>query len=82
VRGILYGDASQLTMQFIDCCAVVIFGYAMAYVWFKVSNLITPLRVSAEVEMEGLDGPEMGSMGYPDFSLTSHSSGHSSGGGK
>jgi Amt family ammonium transporter len=69
VRGILYGDASQLMMQAIDCVVVAVFGFAMAYAWFKLSNLITPIRVSAEVEIEGLDGPEMGSLGYPDFTL-------------
>ncbi len=41
----------------------------MAFVWFKVSDLITPLRVSKETEIEGLDGPEMGVLGYPDFQL-------------
>jgi Amt family ammonium transporter len=46
-RGILYGDASQLVMQFIDCVVLCAFGFIMAYVWFKVSNLITPIRVSA-----------------------------------
>ena len=45
----------------------------MAWAWFKLSNLIT-LRVSAETELEGRDGPEMGSFGYPDFSVTSHAS--------
>ncbi len=69
VRGILYGDGSQLAMQAIDCVALFVFGFAMAYVWFKVSNLITPLRVSAETEIAGLDGPEMGAYGYPDFAL-------------
>jgi Amt family ammonium transporter len=69
VRGILYGDASQLAMQVIDCVVVSIFGFVMAYVWFKVSNLITPLRVTAEVEIAGLDMPEMGIQGYPDFVL-------------
>jgi Amt family ammonium transporter len=69
VRGILYGDASQLVMQAIDCVALAIFGFAMAYAWFKVSNLITPIRVSAETEMAGLDMPEMGAKGYPDFGL-------------
>ncbi len=69
VRGILYGDASQLGMQVIDCVVLSIFGFVMAYVWFKVSNLITPLRVSAEVEIAGLDMPEMGALGYPDFAL-------------
>ncbi len=50
---------------------VVVFGFAMAYVWFKLSNLITPLRVSKETELEGLDGPEMGALAYPDFALHS-----------
>jgi Amt family ammonium transporter len=67
VRGILYGDASQLVMQVIDCVVVAVFGFVMAYVWFKLSDKITPLRVSAEAELEGLDMPEMGAMGYPDF---------------
>ena len=41
----------------------------MAYVWFKVSDLITPIRVSRETEIEGLDAPGMGVLGYPDFQL-------------
>jgi Amt family ammonium transporter len=72
VRGIIYGDASQLVMQAIDCTVLAAFGFAMAYAWFKLSNLITPLRVSAETEIAGLDMPEMGSMGYPDFTLSTH----------
>jgi Amt family ammonium transporter len=70
VRGILYGDASQLVMQAIDCIVLAAFGFVMAYVWFKVSNLITPVRVSRETELAGLDLPEMGAPGYPDFALT------------
>jgi ammonium transporter, Amt family len=69
VRGLLYGDLSQFFMQLIDAGTVAIFGFAMAYVWFKVSDAITPIRVSKEVELEGLDGPEMGVLGYPDFQL-------------
>ena len=69
VRGLLYGDFSQFIMQLIDAGTVAIFGFCMAYVWFKVSDLITPIRVSKETEIEGLDGPEMGTLGYPDFQL-------------
>jgi ammonium transporter, Amt family len=67
VRGILYGDASQLWAQLLDAAVVAVFGFVMAAVWFKFSNLITPLRVPAEVEMEGLDIPEMGAHGYTGF---------------
>ena len=71
VRGILYGDASQLYAQLIDAAVVAVFGFLMAYAWFKLSNLITPIRVSRETEIEGLDGPEMGALGYPDFTVAS-----------
>ena len=71
VRGLLYGDASQLVMQAIDCGVLIVFALAMAYVWFKLSDAITPLRVSKEIELEGLDGPEMGALAYPDFALHS-----------
>jgi len=69
VRGLLYGDFSQFVMQVINCVVVAGFGFAMAYGWFKISDLITPIRVSPEIEMEGLDIPEMGTLGYPDFHL-------------
>ena len=69
VRGLLYGDFSQFVMQGIDCLVLAAFGFAMAYAWFKVSNLITPIRVSKETELEGLDGPEMGALAYPDFTI-------------
>jgi Amt family ammonium transporter len=67
VRGLLYGDPSQLFAQILSCIAVAVFGFAMAWVWFKVSNLITPIRVSKDDEVGGLDMPEMGAIGYPDF---------------
>jgi len=69
VRGLLYGDPSQLVMQIINCLTVSVFGFVMAYVWFKVSDLITPIRVTKEIELEGLDGPETGTLGYPDFAV-------------
>jgi len=69
VRGLLYGDFSQFIMQIIDCAVLIVFALVMAFVWFKISDFITPLRVSKETEIEGLDGPEMGVLGYPDFQL-------------
>ena len=75
VRGLLYGDASQLGAQLIDAFVVAVFGFLMAYVWFKVSDLITPIRVPKDVELEGLDIPEVGAPAYPDFAM--HSGGRS-----
>jgi Amt family ammonium transporter len=76
VRGLLYGDASQFYAQVLDCAVVGGFGFAMAYSWFKLSNLITPLRVPAEIEVMGLDIPEVGAPGYPDFVITTVGSMH------
>jgi Amt family ammonium transporter len=69
VRGILYGDVSQFWAQLLSCVVLSVFAFGMAWVWFKLSDKITPLRVDAEVEIEGLDGPEVGVLAYPDFSL-------------
>ena len=73
VTGLFFGDHSpaQLWAQLLDAGVVAVFGFTMAYVWFKASNYITPLRVSPEVEMEGLDGPVIGALGYPDFTVGS-----------
>jgi Amt family ammonium transporter len=67
VRGALYGDYGQLAAQLLEAAVLAVFAFVLAYAWFKLSNRITPLRVSAEVEVQGLDLPEMGATGYPDF---------------
>ena len=48
---------------------VTVFAFGMAYVWFKLSDLITPIRVSEEIELEGQDLGEMGVLAYPDFQV-------------
>ena len=80
MRGILYGDAGQLWAQLLDAAVVCVFGFVMAYVWFKFSNLITPIRVSKEVELEGLDGPEMGCLGLSRFRDQGRRAGRMNGG--
>ncbi len=75
VRGILFGDASQLYAQLLDAAVVAVFGFVMAFVWFKISDKITPIRVSRETELQGLDSPEMGALGYPDFTVAGRTMG-------
>ena len=71
VRGLFYGDASQLVAQLIAATVLTIFGFITAYVLFKISSMITPLRVTRESELQGLDGTEMGTLAYPDFAMKS-----------
>lgn len=72
VRGLFFGDVTQLYAQLLDAATVAVFGFVMAYIWFKISDKITPIRVSKETEMAGLDAPEMGVLGYPDFTIQAH----------
>jgi ammonium transporter, Amt family len=67
VRGLLYGDTSQLYAQLLSAAVVLVFGFVSGMIWFKFSNLIFPLRVSEADEIGGLDAPEMGVLGYPEF---------------
>lgn len=72
VKGLFYGDAGQLGAQMLGS-AVLVFGiFPFGYFWFKLSDKITPLRVPAAVELQGLDIPEVGAPAYPDFMLKSN----------
>jgi Amt family ammonium transporter len=68
------GDFSQLIAQFVDVCTCAIFVVLFGLIWFKVSNLIFPIRSKREDEIAGLDVPEMGVEAYPDFQTTDKSS--------
>jgi Amt family ammonium transporter len=59
----------QLGAQFIDAAALIVGGFVVSFALFKLTHLIVPLRVSRETELQGLDIPEMGALGYPDFEL-------------
>ena len=69
VKGLFYGDAIQFVAQCIGTLTCFVTVFALAYVMFKVLDLWIGLRVKPEEEIEGLDVPEMGVHGYPDFTL-------------
>jgi Amt family ammonium transporter len=65
VRGLLFGDGTQLAAQAIGLAtnAVVVFG--IAYFFFRACDRLVGNRVASEVEWTGLDELEMGSPAYP-----------------
>ena len=65
VKGLFYGDASQFIAQLIGVVACVVFIFAAFFLFFKLLEATIGNRVSAEVEIEGLDMAEMGMLGYP-----------------
>jgi len=77
VKGLIYGDGGQLAAQ----VAHVVIGFAWAWgiTWliFTVAKRFMQIRVSPEVELEGLDMPELGALCYPDFVIaTTKTGGH------
>lgn len=57
----------QLASQAIGAATIWFVMGAIAYVWFKLSDKITPIRSKEEDELVGLDLPEMGVLAYPEF---------------
>jgi Amt family ammonium transporter len=72
VKGLFYGDAAQLGAQLIGCITLIIWAFGLSYVFFKALNAIMPMRVPADVEIEGLDAEETGVLAYPDFAIAAH----------
>jgi ammonium transporter, Amt family len=69
-----YSDWGQLGAEVTGTLTNFVFVTLFALVWFKVSNLIIPLRSKPADETLGLDLPEMGAEAYPDYELTDRSS--------
>ena len=69
VRGLFYGDPSQLVAQLIGVSTLLGFVFAFSYVSNWIIDVVVGQRVPAKDELEGLDIPEMGALAYPDFVL-------------
>jgi ammonium transporter, Amt family len=74
VTGLFY-DASlgarQLAAQAIGAVVICTVIFGIAYAFFRIQNAVMKggIRPSAEMELAGMDMPEMGALGYPDFVL-------------
>lgn len=69
VKGLLYGDFSQLGAQAVDVIVGFAWAFGVTYLLFAVIRQFVQIRVSPEAELEGLDMPEFGVYCYPDFVL-------------
>jgi Amt family ammonium transporter len=69
VTGLFYGDAKQFLAQCVGTLTCAVFVFVTMWVFFKVLDAVIGNRVSAEVELAGLDLPEVGALAYPEFSL-------------
>ena len=69
VTGLFYGDAGQLVAQLIGVATLLGCMFTLGFVANAVLEMVWGHRVTAKVELEGLDIPEMGAVGYPEFVL-------------
>jgi Amt family ammonium transporter len=63
-KGLLYGDVGQFGAQVVGAIVCFVWAFGVAFLFFKAYHAIFGMRVPPEVELEGLDIPEMGSLGY------------------
>ena len=67
VTGLFYGDASQLAAQLVGISTLIGFVFTFSFLINLALEFFVGQRVSAETEIAGLDLPEMGQLGYPEF---------------
>jgi Amt family ammonium transporter len=65
VTGLLYGGTTQILAQIVEVVAIFVAVTGLSWVFFKTLAAFKLLRVSREVELQGVDIPEMGVLGYP-----------------
>jgi ammonium transporter, Amt family len=67
VTGLFYGDASQLVAQLVGISTLLGFVFTFSFLVNLAIEFFVGHRVSVETEVAGLDLPEMGQLGYPEF---------------
>jgi Amt family ammonium transporter len=68
VTGLFYGDHTQIVAQLFESGACIVWNVVVGgAVFWALGKLFGSNRVAAEVEIAGLDIPEMGVPGYPEF---------------
>jgi len=73
VTGLFYGDPGQLVAQLIGVATLLGFVFTFSFVLNAILEVVWGHRVTKEVELEGLDIPEMGALGYPEFVMRTES---------
>lgn len=66
VKGLFYGDASQLVAQLVGVAVLVVWAFGGSFLFFKVQHRVWGIRVTPEEELAGLDLPLMGTLAYPE----------------
>jgi ammonium transporter, Amt family len=69
VTGLFYGDTTQFLTQLMGAAIMAVWAFGATFIVFKTVNAFKSMRVSKEVEEQGLDVPEFGMSAYPEDAL-------------
>jgi ammonium transporter, Amt family len=69
VTGLFYGDTSQFLTQVMGAAICAAWAFGATFIVFKIVNGVKSMRVSAEVEEQGLDVPQFGLACYPEDAM-------------
>ncbi len=64
VRGLFFGDAGQFLAQIIGAVTCAVFVLGLSYIFFRLQDKWQGIRVSPQVEVDGVDIHEMGVTAY------------------
>ena len=67
---LFYGDTKQFLVQVMGAAICAAWAFGATFIVFKAVNAVKSMRVSKEVELEGLDVPEFGMQGYPEDAIS------------
>jgi Amt family ammonium transporter len=73
VTGLFYGNSSQFIAECVGVLTNIVAVGLMGYVTFKVIKAIVGDRTTANAELNGLDVPEMGVVGYSGVKMDKYS---------
>jgi ammonium transporter, Amt family len=73
VRGLFYGNPSQLVAQLCEAGAIFVFVFGSSFLFFKLLSALKLLRSKPQDEIMGLDMPEIGALGYNNVDIRMHS---------
>ena len=69
ISGPVSSNVGQFGAQVVGAVVCFVWAFGASYVFFKILDRFVKMRVSPEVELAGLDIPEMGVVGYVPDSL-------------
>jgi Amt family ammonium transporter len=69
VEGVVKGEFGQLGAQALGCLVLWTVMFGLVYAFFRIQNAVMKggIRPPAEMEIAGMDIPEMGALAYPEF---------------